>query len=212
MPFCYQGVINLENISLEERDLYLKLFNVGVNPTQIFIKRLKEPNVSKTKIKKEKKNHLMNNNIINIIEQYINSKHFLNENDKYDEKRREKTIYDAKRLVEKLKNPNEKYIIQIYKNMIYVLYNFYSGEIFIINEWKNKNLFEIRNSEIKNLIVPSIFDNSEITAILIEKRFIFFGTRLGSIFIYNIKKNKINKIIHNHTKKIYSIAYNSYLY
>ena len=212
MPFCYQGVINLENISLEERDLYLKLFNVGVNPTQIFIKRLKEPNVSKTKIKKEKKNHLMNNNIINIIEQYINSKHFLNENDKYDEKRREKTIYDAKRLVEKLKNPNEKYIIQIYKNMIYVLYNFYSGEIFIINEWKNKNLFEIRNSEIKNLIVPSIFDNSEITAILIEKRFIFFGTRLGSIFIYNIKKNKINKIIHNHTKKICSIAYNSCLH
>jgi len=188
MPSCYNGFIELENIPFNERYSYMQLFNIGINPIQIFKKELKDYSKKKIKDNKEKN---QNNDIIGYIEK--NFKESL-------KNKNSKIII----LLERLKNPNEKYQFKNYKNKYYVLYNFFSGEIFILIS-NTKNLIEIRNSDTKSLIKPSIFDNSEITSIYNDSKLIFFGTRLGSIIKYKIGKFNIDNIIHSHTKKIKSL-------
>ena len=55
-PYCYLGFVNLETISdPKERQLIMKFFELGINPSQLFEKPLKE-----TKIYKDKINFLTN--------------------------------------------------------------------------------------------------------------------------------------------------------
>ena len=153
-------------------------------------------NIQKKRKKKKKKE---NKEIINIenlmnnkdLEQYYNIKNKINEYEKLLNK------IDLKDFDE-----------TIIKNKIGVIYNYYPGEIFIfLFDSKEKPIVELRKTNIKSSILPYKLDNSELTAVLIDKYFLF-GTKLGSIMLYRQGRNSLEKIIHYHTQKILYIDQN----
>ena len=98
----------------------------------------------------------------------------------------------------------------LYKDFI-ICYNYSPGEIYIFNLKDTKKYrIDLRKSLTKSSILPYKLDNSEITAISINKYFLF-GTQLGSIMIYKPGKYSIEKTMYYHTQKIISIEQNNIL-
>ena len=125
------------------------------------------------------------------LEQYYNIKNKINENEKLLNKIHFKEFDET-----------------IIKNKIGVIYNYYPGEIFIfLFDSKEKPIIELRKTKMKSSILPYKLDNSELTAVSIDKYFLF-GTKLGSIMLYRQGRNSLEKIIHYHTQKILYIEQN----
>ena len=110
-----------------------------------------------------------------------------------------------------LKNFNSNnYKVKI-NNNIGIIYDFNSGEVFIVFFNKYEPPIELRRKiKTKSGILTYKLDNSEITYFSIDK-FILFGTNLGSIIIYEPEEEYIENIIHFHTKSIVCIEQNNIL-
>ena len=221
MPYCYQKYLKLEKINVDERIFYTKFFEFGVNPIQLFKKKLFEENFKNQNnnnnydycnIKFEKKeidyDDNINENDLNDLKKYYEKK--INEiNDqlpnlekeiKFEKKSDEEYIKKVK-----LKKEYEEFLYLINntkfkmittskgKNKYMIFYNFYSGEIYII-KGNNYQLEIIRKKKMNHIISFYNLDNSEITSISINKYFLF-GTRLGSIIIYKPSKYKFEEEI-----------------
>jgi WD40 repeat protein len=111
--------------------------------------------------------------------------------------------------IDKFLNNRNNFEATLYKDFI-ICYNYSPGEIYIFNLKDSKKYRIDLRKTIKSYILPYKLDNSEITAISINKYFLF-GTQLGSIMIYKPGKICIEKIIHYHTQKIISIEQNNIL-
>ena len=117
-------------------------------------------------------------------------------------------IVEITQFLKKL-NHND-YNIKI-NNKIGIIYNFLLDEVYIILFNKYKNPIDLRKTiKTKSGILTYKLDNSEITYFSIDK-FIIFGTKLGSIIIYDPEEENIVKIIHFHTKRIVCIQQNNIL-
>ena len=239
-PFCYQGFIKLEQLNIQDRKEYIKYFNQGINPNQIFYEKIKEKSIKTKKseedlIQKEKIYEKFLKHINKYINKLINKKNNIikEEEDRKKEEEEseiddetiiteksdksqiiikiEKKINEGNKYLKKIKTSNFKSII--YKTQFGILYNYYPGEIFIFNFKENKLPIEIRKTLTKNSIYPFKLDNSEITSISIDKYFLF-GTKLGSLLIYKpgSKRKYLEKIIHPHTKSIISLDQNNILH
>ena len=229
--YSYEGFIHLDKIPIGYREFYINQSSKGVNPSQIFNKKINyNQKIEKKKNEKNEKNEIKdeinevinNNSIINDLEIKIKdnikkleneiSKNKNEENKKNEKNRTIKSlndkIYKSNQFLKKIKT--EKYEIKQYKQ-IFILYNFYEGDILIYNLKSISNEFilpiNIRNNISKNNIISSFLDNSEITSTSFDK-FFLFGTKLGSILIYKNGKDRIDKIIHNNIKEILSLEQN----
>ena len=238
--WCYENFINLEDISKDQRLLFINKSYTGVNPSQLFKKKITE-NQNINKNEKNEKNIISNNNFIindlkkklldlinklnlektsceKILEEQNNPKNLKKKKEIESEtdyedllNKVEKKIKYNNRIL--LKITNEKCEIKIFKQ-IAILYNFYEGDILIYNTKMIGNdfkLINIRNNLTKYNVNPNYLDKSEITSISLDKFFIF-GTKLGTIFISKSGKERFEKIIHNNVKKIISICQNHILH
>jgi len=119
--------------------------------------------------KSEEKKEVVNNDIIMELNKIIN---------KYQIRIEE---------IDKFLNNINNFEGTLYKDFI-ICYNYSPGEIYIFNLNDTKKYrIDIRKT-LKSYILPYKLDNSEITAISINKYFLF-GTQLGSIMIYKLGKN-----------------------
>ena len=236
--WTYEDFINLEDVNLNDRQLYINLSPFGVNPSQILTKKISENQnyYYEKKEKTEKKDFIESkmviNDLLNKIKEYVlrlsAENYDMNEmNEKKNKKNKKKQeikvnykelikqneikIEKSKRIVNKIINNNCE--IKTYKQ-IAIIYNLYEGDILMYNTKMTGKEFKlpinIRANLTKNNIIPNNLDNSEITSSSIDKFFIF-GTRLGSILICKSGRDKIDKIIHNNNKKITCIQQNSIL-
>ena len=180
---------------------------------------------------KNKEINLLEKNIndnIKILEKdkenYIENREKEKKNRSYKKKSKvNKTNYDelinqidiklikAKKILKKILNEN--FEIKVFKLLI-ILYNFYDGDILIYNSKLIGSEFKIpiniRANPLKNNVIPINLDNSKITAISLDKFFIF-GTKLGSILVGKSGRDRIDKIINNNSKKINAIEQNNIL-
>ena len=157
-------------------------------------------------------------------ENYIENREKEKKNRSYKKKSKvNKTNYDelinqidiklikAKKILKKILNEN--FEIKVFKLLI-ILYNFYDGDILIYNSKLIGSEFKIpiniRANPLKNNVIPINLDNSKITAISLDKFFIF-GTKLGSILVGKSGRDRIDKIINNNSKKINAIEQNNIL-
>ena len=240
--WCYDDFINLETLKKDDREGYIKLNIIGINPSQILTKKINVKYQENEEIKKnedsENKSNepneivLLKNKLKNYIKMLENEKDLYNNESKEKEKKKisnkrknlNKTDYEelinqininlkkARTLLKKL--TDEYFEKKEYKSLI-VLYNFYDGDILVYNSKLSGKEFKIpinlRANPIKNNIIPINLDNSKITAISIDKYFIF-GTRLGSILVCKSGRDRMEKMINNNSKKIIAIEQNFILH
>ena len=222
--YSYEGFILLEKIPIDKREFYINQSSKGVNPSQIFNKKINYSQKIEKK-KTEKKEIINEDSIIKDIE--MKTKSYIQKFEKeiseiekkeINQKEKNELIKSINEKIDKsnellIKITTEKYEIKQFKQML-VLYNFYNGDILIYNlKIFGKDFIlpiNIRNNLSNNNILPSILDNSEITSTSFDKYFLF-GTKLGSILIYKNGKEKLNSIIHNNTKEILSLEQNNIL-
>ena len=118
-------------------------------------------------------------------------------------------LIEYEELLIRIKNNDFDKIIN--KNKIGIIYNYIPGEIFIfLFDSKENSIIKLRESITDTSILPYNLDKSELTAVSIDKYFLF-GTKLGSIMLYIQGKKNIEKIIHHHTQKILYIEQNNIL-
>ena len=205
LPFTYDGVINYRITPEElinnrdENEFKMRLFEMGVNPTKVFEKKLK---VSKNKINDEiiaKPYHLLEtgeifypiklkNKFQNVIyfstkhslmdEIYIIDKNFIEEKIQILENK-EANSYSIKEISSNRKFPftdiikrNIEYkliIKQIFHNEIYIIAGLFDGELHL---FKNTNKIESNDGKVEYFYDKDImmnFDKSLITALVIDK-------------------------------------------
>ena len=232
-PYYYNNFLKLDKINIKERGYYVKFFEFGIHPLQIFDNEMnkylgfenneiKKKNTIKIEKDKDYDKENNENDIYNKIKRFIISldkeiqeceiqleKETVNSNIEKIKESKEKIEKRKSELEKNTNYLNEKHKL-IYQKKNYIFYNFFSGTILIIKE--DFEFDFIRTPDSKQTTSFSCLDNSEITFLSIDKYFLF-GTRLGSIIIYKPKKGKntFNNIIRHHTKKIIYIEQNNIL-
>ena len=184
-PYCYIGFINLEKIeNLNERQLNMKYFDLGINPIQLFNSHLKTEKIYKEKIQFDNNN--INSNYKEVIKKC--------KNDIY------KKINQIQNRIEELKNTQKKNI-QIQKKLeaninkvIDVKPKIIENEI-ILHRTKNFSKIISENQHSFDCIYCK-YNKAKI--------YTFYNFKSGEIFLYfNLPENVPNEIRYKSNKKLF---------
>ena len=179
-PYCYEGFIDLEKLdNLDDRELNIRFFELGVNPSQLFRKPMKKQRKKVRKIIIDNKEEIedLKENIQKLLNNKLNfwKKEItgfkeeiknLSEGNNYDlsdneEKKNEK----LKNLNTQIENRNnlvfetESFMGMIntlksdsrsFKNKIFTFYNFYDGKIFVYTIKKGEDSCPLEIRQKKN--------------------------------------------------------------